>query len=122
MSVLQRQEDGELVAAGTGKHVMGTERALEPSRDRDQQFVPRERPQTGVDPAEAIEVHHQDRVPRALFGLGEQSFQPVAELGTIGKPRKAVRHQLAAQVRFGLQFRRMVDQADEAAIGGGIVA
>ena len=47
--VFERQQDTEFVTAGPRQHIDRAQRALQPARDGDQQFVAGHRPHAGVD-------------------------------------------------------------------------
>ena len=112
---VDRHQDAELVAADARQHIMCPQRPAQASRDGDQQFVAGQPAEAGVDPPESFEVDHHHRVARAIGG--RHGLQPVAEPRPVGEAGQAIGRHLAPQAVLGPQFRGLIQQADEAAVG-----
>ena len=116
-AVVERHQHPEFVAARTRQHVAGPERALDPARDRDQQFVAGHPAQTRVDPAEPVEIDDQHRMRRAPgIAARDKLLDHFAECGAIGQARQRVGLHLAAQALFGAAFGSLIDQHHQTAV------
>src|SRR3546814_5245708 len=71
---VDRHQDAEFVAADPRQRVAHAQRALDPARDGDQQFVARQRAQARVDAAEPVEIDRSEEHTSELQSLMRISY------------------------------------------------
>ena len=111
--LVDRHQNAEFVPADPRKQIARAQRALDPARDGDQQFVSHQRSQARVQPPEPRQVDHQQRMALAV---AVHVLDNGAEALAIGQPGQAVGRHLAAQAAFGVALRRLIDQGHHAPV------